>query len=159
MKSKIVIPVLALVVTSSLLITTPTTVHAQTTNNNNSFSELVQMIAQKFNLDQAQVQGVFDQYKTQHQIKKIDNWNSKLDQDIKDGKITQAQKQLIISKRQELQNNRPDFKNLTSDQKKAAVKQQKTDLENWAKQNNIDIKYLIGRNMRSGRGMRMGWGM
>jgi hypothetical protein len=43
---------------------------------------------------------------------------------------------------------------MTPEQRKAAMEAEKTDLENWAKQNNIDMKYLFGGDMK-GRGMKM----
>jgi ATP-dependent protease ClpP protease subunit len=39
---------------------------------------------------------------------------------------------------------------MTPDQRKAAMDQQHQDLQNWAKQNNIPLQYLMG-----GRGMGM----
>ena len=124
------------------------------------YSNLVSMIAQKFNLKQADVQAVFDSARAQQKTNMQNKFNANLDQAVKDGKLTEAQKQLILQKRQELQNARQNLKNMTADQRKAAMSQQKTDLQNWAKANGIDIKYLFGFGGRMG-GMGMkgasGW--
>lgn len=121
---------------------------------------LAQMIAQKFNLNPSDVQSVMSQYRQDRQTQMEANFKARLDQDVKDGKITADQETLILNKRQELQTNRKsefaNFKNMTPDQRKAAMQSQKQDLENWAKQNNIDIQYLFGFGMRGGmRGGQM----
>ena len=70
----------------------------------------------------------------------------RLDKAVSDGKLTGAQEQLILDKVKELEAKRQqdlqNWKNLTPEQRKSAMQEQKTDLENWAKQNNIDLKYL-----------------
>jgi hypothetical protein len=97
---------------------------------------------------------VFDQHRQQMQSNMEQKYEQHLDQLVKDGKITDAQKQLILAKHKEIvqkmQSNKDSFKNMTADQRKQAMQQEKTDLENWAKQNNIDLKYVVG-----GFGMRM----
>ena len=81
---------------------------------------------------------------------------SRLDKLVSQGQITTDQENLILSKQQELQNNRQNWKNLTSDQRKTAMQQERTDLQNWAKSNNIDPKYILGfgMGMRSMGGIR-----
>lgn len=121
-----------------------------------TYSLLVQQLAQKFNLNPAEVQSVFDQNRSQRMSQMQTNFEARLTQDVKDGKITDAQKQLILQKRQELkaqrQTNRDSFKNMNADARKAAISAQRTDLQNWAKQNGIDLKYFFG-----GFGMRGHW--
>jgi len=122
------------------------------------YQTLVQKIAQKFGLKEADVQSVFDEVQKDRQTQMQTKYEDKLTQDVKDGKITEAQKQLILTKHKEIQNKRSadktDWKNLTPDQRKAKMDQEKTDLENWAKQNGIDISYVWGgRGMMGGKGM------
>ena len=125
---------------------------------------LVQMIASRFNLNPSDVQSVFDQYRGQQQQVRQQNLSDRLDQAVKDGKITQSQKELLLTKFTELQNNRKtdlqNWKNMTSDRRKAARQSQKQDLQNWAIQNGIDLNvlrpYIGGRGMKMG--MMRGWG-
>ena len=79
---------------------------------------------------------------------------SRLDKLVSAGSITQDQENLIISKFQELRLNRQNWKSLTPDQRKTAITQQQTDLQSWAKQNNIDPKYLLFGKMGPRSGMR-----
>lgn len=77
---------------------------------------------------------------------------------VSQNKITQDQENLILDKLQELRTNRQNWKNLTSDQRKTALQQEKMDLQSWAKQNNIDPKYLLFGHIGRMGGMRGAWG-
>lgn len=133
------------------------------TNHPNFFQGLIDAIAQKFGLKKTQVQNVITDYQNQQKQLRLTNLQqrqkSRLDQLVSQGKITQDQENLILNKLQELQNNRQNWKNLTPDQRKTAMQKQRTDLQNWAKQNNIDLKYLYSFRMGKGMmGMRgKGW--
>jgi len=111
---------------------------------NGNYPSFVQQLAQKLGIDQSKVQQAVDEIKQEHKSELQNKFNDVLDQAVKDGKITEAQKQLILQKRQELQNTKQNFKNMTPEQRKEAMQKQRQDLENWAKQNNIDLKYLFG---------------
>lgn len=125
---------------------------------------LVQMMASRFNLNPSDVQSVFDQYRGQQQQVRRQNLSDRLEQAVKDGKITESQKALILTKLSEFQDKHKtdlqNWKNMTSDQRKAAQQSQKQDLQNWATQNGIDFNvlrpYLGGRGMKMG--MMRGWG-
>jgi hypothetical protein len=138
-------------------------VSAQTTTpKQNGLSGLVEMIAQKFNLDKSQVQGVVDQYQQQHktEMEQVmqDRLNTKLDTMVKNGKITAAQKQAILNKLAELKKNyNPEtFKNMTPEQRKAAKEKEISDLKAWAQSQGIDLKLLPMFGMKGmGRGMGM----
>jgi hypothetical protein len=157
-------------------------VFAQNTGNGQNYmANLVQKIADKFGLNKSDVQAVFDQDRTERQADMQKNREAKqaemeakftaqLDQDLKDGKITQAQKDLIIAKRKELETARQtemqslqgktgDELKAAMDAKKTQMQTQRTELENWAKQNNIDMKYFMGGFWGKGPGFGgMGFG-
>ena len=160
-KKKIVVSALVLTILGASVIAT-NQVFAQGANTG-PFSTLVQKIANKFNLNKDDVQAVFDQFKTDHQTATQNQFIQKLDQAVRDGKITDAQKQLILAKQQELQANRKvnfdNFKNMTPDQRKTAMQAQKQVLSDWAKQNNIDLQYLFSGRMGRFGGMRGRWNM
>ena len=127
-----------------------------------SQTTLVQMIAQKFGLNQSDVQSVVDQYRQNRQSQMEAQFKTRLDQDVTAGKITAAQETLIINERQTLAANRQsqmaNFKNMTQAQRQAAMQQNKQDVTTWAKQNNIDIQYLYGGFGRMGMGRGFGSG-
>lgn len=152
---KVILPVFALVAAGILLIGIPQAANAQSPGE--GIQSLVQKIASKFGLKQTDVQSVFDEHKKEMDTKRQANYETRLTQLVRDKKITEAQKQLILAKHKELEAKRDSFKdsfkNMTEEQRKAAIQAEKTDLENWVKQNNIDVKYLMGGGMRRGRGM------
>lgn len=153
MKNKIVLSAIALATAGGVLLTA-VPAFAQTTTPKQS---LIQEIASKFGLNVSDVQSVFDSHKAQMHTQMEAKEKARLDKLVSTGKLTAAQEQLILDKRKELETKRQqdaaNFKSMTPAQRKAAMDAQKTDLENWAKQNGIDIKYLI-----QGMGMGHGFG-
>lgn len=123
-------------------------IHAQSTTKHNPLNGLVNAIAQKFNLDPAAVQQVVDaqhiQMETQMHAQRATEQKTKLDQAVKDGKITQAQEDLIITKQAEMQTFMESLKDKTPAEREAAMKTQKDALKTWATQNNIPEQYIMG---------------
>lgn len=113
-------------------------------NSTGNYPPFVQQLAQKLGIDQSKVQSAFDEIRQENKSQMQTKFNDVLDQAVKDGKITEAQKQLILQKRQELQNTKANFKDMTPEQRRQAIQNQKQQLDDWAKQNNIDLKYLFG---------------
>lgn len=132
---------------------------AQTTNDQNHMTSLVQSIATKFGLKEADVQAVFDAEKEKHHAQMLANVEKKLAQLVTDGKITEAQKQLILQKREEMQKAREAKKetksSLTPEERKSQMEAKKTELEAWAKENGIAMQYLMlgGRGHGGFKGM------
>src|SRR5581483_8794004 len=114
----------------------------------NPTSGLVQAIAQKFGLDQNQVQNVVDQYKTQHKSNMQQNMQERLkqrlDQAVKDGIINSTQEQALLDELSKLRSKYSidSLKSMTPAQRQQAMKDQKTELENFAKSQNIDLSKL-----------------
>lgn len=143
---------------------------AQNTNGN-PFSTIVEKIANKFGLKKEDVQAVFDQDRLERRTEMETKYLTQLDQLVKDGKITEVQKQLIINKHKEIQADSQSkiqsMQGKTAEERKAAMEEKRTKmeaqrkaLEDWAKQNGIDPQYVIGFGIgRFGgmRGMKGGW--
>src|SRR5688500_3501198 len=94
MKRKIFFPVLAIAIIGMAL-TGANFVSAQDINGQTS---LITKIAQKFNLNEADVKAVFEEEKTARHAAMKAQMEEKLNQAIKDGKITEVQKQAILEK-------------------------------------------------------------
>jgi ribosomal protein L19E len=123
--------------------------HAATTDSTTKtdpMSSLVDKIATKFNLNKTEVQQVFDAQKTERQAERETEVKADVAKLVADGKITQAQADLINAKRAELQkqheSNKAGRQGTGNSERKAAMEKQKTELEAWAKQNGIDAQYL-----------------
>lgn len=141
---------------------------ASQTGQNNPVSNLVSAIATKFNLNQTDVQQVFDQQKQQMHAQLEQKFTDHLAQDVKDGKLTQVQADKISAKMKELQTQRETDKTSlqakTQTERQAYFKQQADSLKQWATENNIPAGYIpfggpgmgmMGRG-HGGRGMGMG---
>ena len=116
-------------------------VNAATTTNQQT--SLIQKFVNKFNLKESDVESVFIEARTEKQTEMRNRYLERLNQLVTDKKITEAQKNLILAKYDELLANR--------EKERAA-------LVSWASQNGIDLRYLmIGWGMGGGRGMKMGW--
>ncbi len=122
--------------------------HAATSSEENDgpMSSLVSAIATKFNLDKTQVQEVFDAQREAMEKEREEKVQTELKQLVTDGKLTQAQADAITAKRTELETqreaNKDSMKDLSSDERKAKMDEQKTALEAWAKEQGISTEYL-----------------
>lgn len=125
------------------------------TNNTNGQSSLVDKLAAKFNLKKSDVQAVFDADRTQHEADRQKQIEQELTQAVTDGKITSAQKDLILAKQKEIKSameaDRGSMKDKTATERKTLMDQRRTDLENWAKTNNIPTN-LLHFKMSGGHG-------
>lgn len=124
-------------------------------------SSIVQKIAQKFGVPQAEVQAVFDAERQEHMQHMQAQAEQRLSDLVTAGKITQAQKELVLSKQKELEANRQAsfeaLKDKTQAERRAAMEAQRTELEAWAKANGIDAQYLMFGHGKGGH--RGGMGM
>lgn len=109
-------------------------------------TSLVDKIAQKFNLNKADVQAVFDENRAEHEADRQAKVETKLNQAVTDGKLTAEQKDKILAKRKELQDARQAdmdaMKDKTPEERRAVHEAKRTELEQWAKDNNIPTEYL-----------------
>lgn len=139
-------------------------IHAasSTTGQNNPINNLVTAISQKFNLNQSDVQQVFDQQKQQMQAQHQQRFADRLTQDVKDGKLTQTQADAISAKMTELQTQRQadqtSLQGKTQAERQAYFKQQADALKQWATDNNIPAGYIPFGGPMMGRGHE-GFGM
>lgn len=111
-------------------------------------SSLVQKIASKFNLNKDEVQKVFDEDRTAHDAEREKQVTERLQKLVDAGTITAAQKTAIENKLKDLKTSREadreTMKDLTNEQRKAKMDEKKTELENWAKEQGLDLIKLKG---------------
>lgn len=146
----------ATVVTLGVGTLVPLAAHAQT-GTSASGTSIVDKIASKFNLNKADVQKVFDEEHAARETEREQRAADKLAELVKAGTLTQAQADKITAKRAEMKANREankeSFKDMTEAERKAAMDAKKAELDQWAKDNGIDAKYLM-----PGGGGRGGFG-
>ena len=109
-------------------------------------STLIDKIATKFHLNKTDVKAVFDENRATHEADRQKANETRLDQAVKDGKITSAQKTLILSKQSEMKAEMKADHDSTGDktgaERKAEMDTKRAEIEKWATDNNIPIEYL-----------------
>jgi hypothetical protein len=71
--------------------------------------------------------------------------NTKLETLVKEGKISDAQKQAILGKLSQLHSkySKESMKDLTPEERKKRMDEQKAEIEAFAKEQNINIEYIL----------------
>ncbi len=128
------------------------TVAAQT----ETTTSLADKIATKFNVNKDDVQQVIDQDHQERHAKMEKRLEERLQAAVDAGKLTADQKAKILTKHEEMEKereaNREAMKDKTPEERRAAMEQKRTELEQWAKDNGIPTEYL----MRGPGGGKMG---
>lgn len=159
MNRRIIVPVLALMAAGTIAVGAAT-VSAQTVDDS-GYPSIVTKIAEKFNLNQAEVKAVFDEEREVHHADMQQKMEDRLTEAVKAGELTEAQKQAILTKQEEMQTEREAnfeaMKNMTKEERQAAMEAKRTELQTWAESQGIDIKYLMMFD-RGGHGGPGGFG-
>ncbi len=108
----------------------------------NHMATLVQALAKKFNLNASDIQAVFDENRQAMEANRLQEAKARLDQAVKDGKLTQAQADQITSKQQELKTLMESLQGKTREEAEAARKTALENLKTWAATNNIPQEFL-----------------
>lgn len=118
-----------------------------------NFPPVIQKLVEKFNLDPAKVDEVLQQDRKEREAKRQAMIEERLDQAVKEGQITEKQKEAILAKRKEMQEKLEALRDLSPEERYEALKQLRDETEKWAKENGIDTKWLL---MGKGRGFGPG---
>lgn len=134
-----------------------------TSANTDPRASLIQKLSDTFKLDKSKVQEVFDQDMKDRQAEREKNYEERLTQAVKDGKLTEDQKSKVLAEYNKLKAEiEEQMKNTsaTKEERRAAMDKIRDEAEAWAKANNIDAKWLMagGPHLR-GMGPGMGRGM
>lgn len=118
---------------------------------------MVKQLAQKLGIEEHKVQSAMDAIHTERQGAMQKQMEEKLNQAVKDGKLTEAQKKLMIQKHAEIkaerESHRETMKNMTPEQRKIEMEKHQAELQTWAQDNGIDMSLFTGDMGKKG-GMR-----
>jgi hypothetical protein len=106
---------------------------------------LVSKIAEEFNLNEDEVEAVFEEHKEEMHAKHEARMEERLTQAVAEGKLTEEQKAKILAKFEEMKQDRPPLQEIeeTSPDERKQVRLEKHDeLEKWAEENGIPEEYL-----------------
>lgn len=118
-------------------------------------TSIIEKIATRFNLNQDEVQQVFDEHREERREARRSMIEEKLNQAVTDGKITEAQKQLLLDKKEEMMNEHQgkmeEFRNLSQEEKREKMQEHRGEFQahreefkTWAEENGIDLDELRG---------------
>jgi hypothetical protein len=111
------------------------------TTSNAPQNSLAQDIANKFHLNQPDVQAVIDQHKQAAQQNREAKYEDRLTQAVKDGKLTEAQKKDVLTEHNKLMDEIKSSNN--SGDNRQTMQTVRKEAQDWAKQNNIDVSWLM----------------
>jgi hypothetical protein len=155
MKTKFILPVLTILVLGGAVLGV-TRVAAE--DSTRKYPPIIDKLVQRFGLNVDEVKAVFDTERTERQVENKTRFEEHLAQAVTDGKLTEAQKQLVLQKHEEMQSQRQaeidSMRDLTPEQRREKMKERQAEMKAWAEQNNIDVDLIMG-----GKGMRGGFRM
>ncbi len=161
-KRKMIIPALVLGVATVVGVSSFSNVSA---NEESQYSPIVQRIAEKFSLNQDDVEQVFEDGREEHRAEMKKNREERLSELVSEGKLTEDQKNALIAKQEEnrvkSEERRNEFQNLSREERQAKMKESretnKAEMEKFAEEQGIDLKELHSE-MGEGFGERKGRG-
>ncbi len=104
-------------------------------------SSLVDKIASTFNLNKSEVQKVFDENRQEKETQHQQQFKEKLDQAVKEGKLTQDQETKLLAKLDELRKFRESLKDKSMSERKDAMKTKMEEFKKWLTDNKIPSEY------------------
>ena len=158
MNKKIIIPIMTLALFAAATYGSKTFAYEGSYH-----SDLIAEIAQRFNLNRAEVQSVFDEQRGEIRARHQEMFEQRLANAVESGQITEDQKQLIIERHEQMQEEREssleNWQNLTPEERRQANQERKGQMEAWAEENGIDFKFFGQIAGSHGPGKGLGRGM
>jgi hypothetical protein len=122
-------------------------------------------IATRFNLNKAEVQAVFDEqfaarkemraeHRAERQTERDALFSERISQAVANGELTQAQADLLLEKKAEVNAAREEMGDLVGPERGEAMREQMDALRVWAEDNDIPTEFFGG--FGPGKGMRGG---
>lgn len=156
MKKLVIITALVFAVTG--IVTSISSVSAQTPTPTTG-KTIVQRIAERFGLNQSDVEAVFDQQRQEHQAEHRVRMEERLNQLVAEGTLNETQKQAILTKLQEMASQKQSMKDslqtMTPEQRQAEMQKKQQEMKAWADSLGID-QSLLRRFGHPGFGHKMG---
>lgn len=104
---------------------------------------LVQRLAERFGLDQSEVQEFFEEERQLRMEQHHQMMRKRLDEAVTDGKLTEEQRAAIEAKHQELKADREalqeSWDDMTQEERKTLKEEHRAEMEAWAEENGIEF--------------------
>lgn len=146
MKNKIILTALAITSAGAVALGT-STVSAQQTTATETYPPIVQKLAQRFGLNEHEVQAVFDEAQAEHHQQMQKRIEDRLQQAVSDGTLTQEQFEAIKLKHQELHQQRTsaldDWRRKGHGERQRLMQTHREELKNWYEANGLTFDQLF----------------
>jgi hypothetical protein len=100
---------------------------------------MIQKLAERFNLNQDDVHAFFNEQREEHRQEMEQRHEEHLAELVANGTITEAQKQALQAKHEEMQEKKASFKDLSPAERKAQMETFHAEMESWAQAQGIDL--------------------
>ena len=125
-----------------------------------SFPNIIQKLIDRFNLNPDEVSQVLQETREEQHQQAQANFENNLNEAVQSGKITEDQKNLILTKHEQMRTAKENWENLSPEERKEQGIDMKEDLKTWAEENGIDMKDLfLGYNKGHRGGFKTGYGL
>lgn len=118
-----------------------------------AYAPIVQRIAERFDISVDEVQEVFDEYHDEKHTDMMARWEERLNDLVQQGKITEIQKEAVISKQVEIKEKIDTLRDLQPEERRVEMSKIHEEFRTWASENGLGFG-----NMELGRGFREGLG-
>jgi len=123
-------------------------------------SDIAAKIAQKFNLNQDDVQKVLDEDRAAHEAEFEQKRQEQLNQAVKDGTLTQDLANQLTAKEKEMKDLASSLKDKTPQERHSAMKAKMDEFKKWSEDNKIPESVMkmkmVDGAPGSGHGMKIG---
>ncbi len=115
-------------------------------DNENGQLSLLERIAERFDLDIDEVTDFVEELMEERRAGMEERFEERLDELVEDRKITNDQKEAILEKKEEMEAFREDLEDMKVSQAREAMKEMKKELKDWAKENDLELKYFFPKD-------------
>lgn len=123
---------------------------------------LIQRIADRFGLEESEVEEVFTQYRSERHLEMQVRFEERLAALVEEGTLTQAQADAILQKHEEMRADHEALLTASPEERKDYAQSHRAELKAWAEGEGIDVSLLGGLGAKMGpkdsdndRGLRM----
>jgi hypothetical protein len=120
---------------------------------NDGNNTIVQMLAERFGVEESEVEAVFDEHRTVRMQERQQEMEGRLEDAVNEGLLTSEQKDALLQKMEEWHSEKPDFGSMTREEHREAMESHRDEMQQWAEDNGIDLSVIhMGRDGFGGRG-------
>ncbi len=126
---------------------------ASAENEGKPFGKLIEAIATRFNVSTEEVEAVFNEHKEEMMENREAMHEERLAKAVEEGKLTQEQADAIQAHHEEMKTFMDSLKDMSEEERKAAMEQHREENKNWAENLNLPEDFTEMRRGGEHRGM------